>query len=224
MKQGKCLKHTIAFLAWALAMSYLAGCTSVAEQVLQVNHRVFIIADSAAEFSGTQEKSGWLYGYIEPRKSTEFSLMSAYSEDTWQEGDKRVVEGTWRVSEMDYWTMLRRTYGHPNGPDAAEGKKATELWAVRRWISSFEGKILIRGLYGDDSDYCGEGSIIQILVDGEEVFSSTVVNGQATRAYEIDVSVQTDSTVDWVIKPGETSQCDATTLTGQILGTKPIRQ
>ena len=113
--------------------------------------------------------------------------------------------------------MLRRTYGHPNGPDAAGGKKATEHWAVRRWISTVEGKIWIRGLYGDDSDHCGEGAIVQVLVDGEEVFSSAVVNGQATRAYEIEASVKTGSTVDWVVKPGETSLCDATTLTGQVL-------
>jgi len=205
-------------------MSYLAACASIAEQAPQVDHRVFIIADSATEFSGIQGKNGWFYGVIEPNEDDKFALMSDFREDSWREGDKGVVEGTWRVSEMDYWSMLRRTYGHPNGPDATEGKKATEHWAVRRWVSPIEGKVRIRGFYGDDSDYCGEGSIIQILVDGEEAYLSTVVNGQATRAYEIEASVRTDSTIDWVIKPGETSKCDATTLTGQVLGTEPIRQ
>ena len=55
------------------------------------------------------------------------------------------------------------------------------------------------------------------------VLSSTVVNGQATRAYEIEAIVLIDSTIDWVIMPGETSNCDATTLTGQVLSSAPIR-
>lgn len=223
MKQGKCLQYVIVFLVWTLAMSHLTGCTSISDQSLQTDQHVFIVTDSAAEFSGVQGKNRWFYGYIEPGKGTEFSLMSEFRVDSWQEGEKGVKEGTWRVDETKYWTSLRRTYGHPNGPVTAGGKEPTEHWAVRRWISSIEGKVQIRGFYGDDSDYCGEGSIVQILIDGEEVFSSTVVNGQATRAYEIKGNVRTDSAIDWVIMPGETDGCDATTLTGQVLSSAPLR-
>jgi len=205
-------------------MSYLTGCASIAEQALQTGHRAFIIADSAMEFSGIQGENGWFYGFMESEKNAKFTLMSDFREDSWKEGDKSVIEGTWRVDEAKYWTMLRQAYGHPNGPDSTDGKESTEQWAVRRWVSSIEGKVWIRGFYGDDSDYCGEGSIIQILVDGKEVFSSTVVNGQATRAYGIEARLLADSTIDWVIKPGGTSLCDATTLVGQVLSTRPDRQ
>jgi len=89
------------------ALSCLAGSASVSKLSPQVVDRVFAIADSATEFSGIQGKNGWFYGFMEPDKEAKFTLMSDCREDHWGEGDKDVVEGTWRVDEEKYWTMLQ---------------------------------------------------------------------------------------------------------------------
>ncbi len=37
------------------------------------------------------------------------------------------------------------------------------------------------------------------------------------------VFIIADSAVDWAIMPGENSDCDATTFTGQVLGSQSVR-
>ena len=58
--------------------------------------------------------------------------MWEFREDSWQEGEKGVKEGTWRVDETKYWTSLRRTYGHPDFWKEMQSNRIGNLLAAAR--------------------------------------------------------------------------------------------
>src|SRR5947209_7589545 len=105
------------------------------------------IADSQADFSGTQGQNGWYYGYYaaSPYNQTSFQQMTHYQVSP--------VDGTtplWAVDLNNYWTQLYATGAHPN-VGGFSGKRPDLQYAVRRWISPVAGAATITGSTADQN-------------------------------------------------------------------------
>lgn len=165
-----------------------------------------VLADSAAEFSGTQGQNNWSYGYYDgPFDSSDFQLMTQFTGDLWY-----VQEGT-------YWTNLWEKGGHPNGPVSSGGRQDVEHWPVRRWISEVGRNINMSGTIAKNNTGGGDGITGHILVDGVKVFSQALGASDSTGVnYSISATVKVGSVVDFAIEPGGTDHFDGTDFTAII--------
>ena len=155
------------------------------------------IADSVAEFSGTQGSENWYYGYVEPTTSPDFIEMTHW------EGGSGGEAGIWTADPELYWTTLYAGGGHGNGLDTIGGRTQVEHWAVRRWISEVEGPITITGTIGKILPG-GNGVVGRILVDETTVWSQFVGSDDLDGFdYLFSTNVQQGSTVDFVLDPFE---------------------
>ncbi|MTK64881.1 MAG: hypothetical protein F8N15_10295, partial [Methanobacterium sp.] len=203
-------------------MKSLYKCALFAFAVLLSNSaNASVIADSVADFSGTQGYKNWYYGYFKgPFTSSAFTEMTHfYPQYDWP---------MWLRSEGEYWTALWDRGGHPNGAITSTGRRPEENWTVRRWVSPVDGMISISGILaqagwgsgvptspvGTDLDY--GHTYDQILVDGIKVFSSSsFLNGN----YTVSALVHVGSTVDFAIAPSPRDFRDQTTFTARISAT-----
>ncbi len=177
-----------------------------------------ILADSVAEFSGTQGKDNWYYGYIEPATSPDFIEMTHWQDD-WG-----VEVGIWMADRQLYWTSLYAAGGHGNGLDTLGDRTQVEHWAVRRWISEVEGAITITGTIGKTL-VGGNGVLGRILVDDTPIWSKYIEGTDRVGVdYNVAAKVHKGSTVDFVIDPFESDAVsDDTQFTATIRG-KPSSQ
>ena len=161
------------------------------------------IADSVADFSGTQGQNNWQYGYYtSPFTPSTFALMSNF--------DGTFME--WRVDPLNFYTMLDATGGHPNGTGGA--LQQTEQWAVRRWTSPTTGTYLLSGAIADLNPANGNGVIVRIFQDGTEFYNHTVSNGATSDfAYLQTVFVTAGSHFDFAIAPNGNDNSDITKFT-----------
>lgn len=112
---------------------------------LQGTSHADVIADSQAEFSGTQGQNGWSYGYrnytvdgggdnYDP--SSGFVLFAGgEGQGDWASGVQE-----WNVTFWDLntaatgpWTEIRAADLHPNGVNSAPSQ---EQWCIRRWSAA----------------------------------------------------------------------------------------
>src|SRR4029450_4110643 len=97
--------------------------------------------------------------------------------------------GQWSVN-ANVWTALNSIGGHPNGITTSQGRTSVEQWAVRRWISPVSGTLSISGAIADQDVAGGNGVIAHIFVDGVQVFTHTVNNGENSDFnYRVTVTV-----------------------------------
>ena len=152
-----------------------------------------VLADSIADFSGTQGKNNWYYGYYDGTSATpwttgDFKLMTNYTSSTWY-----VLDGT-------YWTRLWDSGGHPNGVTTSGGRKKVNQWAVRRWVSNVTGLIYLYGTVLDNNPNNGNGVICHVIADSTEVANYNIDNGGGTNI-AVTISVSLGSLVDFAIDP-----------------------
>ena len=152
------------------------------------------VADSVADFSGTQGFNNWYYGYFQAGalNPSGFIQLPIFTETSYG--------GYWNIG-VNYWTALDNTYGHPNGPISTK-PGGTEQWAVRRWISPFNGQIIISGVF-DDSNKGGGGDGVTgyIFADGQNIYTQTSTNSTAPFEYSISIDVRRNSIVDFTASP-----------------------
>jgi hypothetical protein len=166
------------------------------------------LADSVVDFSSVQGQGGWFYGYCSNNYAVAgFQQFSAVSGGLWGTG-------------QNVWTGLWNWGGHPNGLNGNGGRVPVLHFAVRRWVSSVAGTVLIQGVTSScdaPGVSCNGGdTTAQLYVDGTLVFS-TPVTSSAQTSYSAAVSVSVGSTVDFVIRPTSTSDVNGgTTFTGVI--------
>jgi hypothetical protein len=200
----------------------IAALSAGADAALTVTPPIaaVILADSVADFSETtQGVRGWYYGYVDPVDGATFvqmSEMGAVEEYVPRSGE---TWPGWFVKRGTYWTQLFKLGGHGNGTITTLGRTPRVQYAVRRWISNFDGNIVITGQVAKiDISPSSNGVDARVEIDGVAVYA-VVVEGtdQAGRAYSADATVHAGSTVDFVIDPhAGDDQSDLSRFTGTI--------
>ncbi|MBK7337304.1 MAG: choice-of-anchor D domain-containing protein [Saprospirales bacterium] len=156
-----------------------------------------VLANSAADFSGTQGQDGWSYGYYAPNDPDGFTQLDPLN------------------FNMNIW-MGVQTGGTPS-LDSNGGEPGIDdgVWAVRRWVSDFTGQVTISGMYFDRDLNCGDGSNVRIFHNGTQVFLAFSIPGTTTN-YTIDLQVGVGDQLDFIIDPLFDTACDDTELTTEI--------
>jgi hypothetical protein len=172
-----------------------------------------IVADSVAEFSGTQGANGWYYGYYDGDLTpSTFKLMPDFDPNSVGSTERSTgffdPPGMWSVDwEVGgYWTCLWTKGGVPNGTDGNWGRQPVEQWAVRRWVSDVAGPVSVSGLI---APYQSGWMMTYVFVDGTQVFGQQVPLSETP--YSFDTTVSVGSTVDFVIAPRNHSEVNGTT-------------
>ena len=173
------------------------------------------IADSVADWSttGQQGFNGWSYGYYDRTadadgtyQTTDFTLFphdgAGFSATDFWDG------GSWNWFAGDPpWTTITQYEWHPNGANSGN-----EQWPIRRWVSSYTGKVFISGVLGKPN-YCGDVRG-HIFLDGAEIMNRYA--GGLTMAYAVVADVIPGSVLDFALDPNGGDACDMTTWTATI--------
>jgi hypothetical protein len=148
-----------------------------------------IVADSTLDFSAAQGKGNWRYGFCDPGGKP-------YTAAAFREFPKfEVTEWREQWAGTAQFLSIMRESQHPGAVD----KRA--LWAIRRWVSNADGRIRLRGQLRRNTK--GDGSIVRIFVDGEEIFQRQLGGGQPLKAkLDVQASVRLGSCVDFAVDPG----------------------
>lgn len=181
------------------------------------------LADSIAQFSGTQGGNNWFYGFWD-KKADANGVYAAEDFTAFPRGTGNTLNSTnyWNGTIWDIpagnppWTELSASGGHPS---AENGDTLLPIhWAIRRYVSETNGALRITGTLAASSanGTCGDGTIGRILVDGVEVFQKAVSG--ISLGYSIVVNASLGSKIDFVIDPGAANNdfCDATVFTAVI--------
>jgi hypothetical protein len=162
-----------------------------------------IVASSTADFSGTQGKGGWTYGYMVG--SGPFTLAPTYTSNDWY---------SYWTTPYPYFTVTQVDV-HPSVDGASQVK------AVRRWTSTLAGSVHLVGDFQAVAQ--GDGVGVTILVDGKAALARTLIGGAAALAenFDLSVPVSVGSTIDFVVDDGPANDIDydATAFAVQIRAT-----
>lgn len=161
-----------------------------------------LLADSVADFSGTQGLKNWHYGYWD--KGGDADGVYAPSEFVpmpWNGSG-------WAVGGNPPWTQLWNNGGHPN-------KEPQWHYAIRRWVSPVQGLVRLVGYVADGGE-CGDGVDLRIFVDGIEVYTTTAFGN--TREFGVNVTVAVGTRVDFAVGPNTANDwCDGFNFAVRIL-------
>lgn len=184
-----------------------------------------LVGDSLAEFSGTQGKEGWHYGYHEgtfPYDPGQFTALAGGSGNgSWEPvnqhwtGDADDTNGTWDlVQGAESWIEVASLSMHPQA--VVSGTIDLTQQAVRRWISDVEGMIGISGYFNNTSG-TGDGTFGRIFHNGVEEYSVFTDGSRAD--FNVHFIVAIGDSVDFVVDegPGGNSDSDTTNMEATIL-------
>ena len=95
-----------------------------------------------------------------------------------------------------------------------------QLWAVRRWRSTYSGMVRIEGSFKGGGNK-GDGTEARIFVDSEQIYNTLAGGKSNQESIEFDLAVQIKegSLVDFAITPGppgSDQQYDASELSVRI--------
>ncbi len=150
-----------------------------------------IVADASSGFSGVQGQDGWSYAtYASNRDGS-----ATYDPNALQPMTYTTLPGDWGYS----WNGPGQWYNitaEQCQPTAANGN---QMWAVRRWTSTADGDLHLRGEIsrGDGGDGVG----CRIFVDGQEVHSK-LIRADSSDKIDQNITVKKGSQVDFAITPG----------------------
>ena len=180
-----------------------------------------LVADYAAEFSGTQGKDGWHYGYFEgalPYDPAQFTAMVGGSgngaftpgSQEWT-GDADDTNGAWdRAAAVAPWTHISNTSIHPQGIDAPANID-TPQHPVIRWVSDVDGSIALSGYFNNTSGG-GDGTTGRIFHNGTEAYFA-FTDGYR-KDFVVTLDVATGDNIDFLVDsgPADDSGTDSTTF------------
>jgi hypothetical protein len=161
-----------------------------------------VLADSVSDFTLTQGRYGWYYGFDSGELGS-FSLLTRTSViRTFKPPSGDRWEGWSRDERL--WTQIFRLGAHPNGTESSLPSYSQLERAVRRWVSDYEGDIVITGELAKIDLVGSNGVQGLVYVDGVQVYTATIDgDDQAGVIYEVRASVRVGSTVDFVLDPRE---------------------
>jgi len=178
-----------------------------------------VIADSAADFSGTQGYLRWSYGYYDgdgpaPFTHADFEPFTGF--------DATVPPGVWfrQLGVGGWWTAINRIAAHPNGAQAAGGRQQEENWAVRRWVSPATIPVKISGHLADAGPGGGDGVVVKVMVDGAQRFQRSLTDGDTAGSdFAFEACLNAGDIVDLIVTPnGGSDMSDGTIFTVRIEG------
>lgn len=195
--------------ALTVSLALVAGCRVETSPTSTTT----LVADSVHEFSGRQGQRNWFYGFwnrsVDANGSydstTDFQLLEHFGDDPKNGLSSRSEFTTgklWNLRDGSYYTSLWAEGGHPHGELELGEYASVEHWAVRRWVSTVDGAVNIRGQIGKVMPW-GKlwkgGCKAMIVVDGKTVFTGTM--GNQSDSYSVDSQVHRGSTIDFLIGP-----------------------
>jgi hypothetical protein len=174
------------------------------------------IADSLEDYGGDQGENGWFYGYYNgnvPAAYTpsDFELMNVYDDQS----------GRWWVdnSPGGTLTLIDANLMHP----ASTGQGVVH-WAVRRWVSDFDGNIEINMDLGrgPQAGTAGDGVRLHVFIDGIKRLVTTLTpNDSDGLSILLFDSVAQGSVIDFAIDPNGNELFDGTRFNASITGIIP---
>lgn len=204
--------------ALATAVSAALLFVSVAASDVQAQTTI-TLADSVADFSGTQGQGGWFYGYY--RRSGDTGGYDPNADfrqlPTFRTGDGSGSGGSWILDETRFYTGMDTDQQHSNGP--VSGLDDVEHWSVRRYVAEASGALTIAGFTREDTKVGpnDDGTIAKILINGAEVFSRNIApEDQTPNPYAVLANVQAGDKIDFVMLPGANDYFDCAFLTAII--------
>ncbi|MEM7101728.1 MAG: LamG-like jellyroll fold domain-containing protein, partial [Bacteroidota bacterium] len=155
-----------------------------------------ILADSDAEFSGTQGQDDWRYGSNAAFDTGNFSQLPNFTGFVWNN------PGT----NLDF-PQIDALGGHPQIENL--------FWAVRRWTSDYSGLVTISGDFYDRDNNCGDGAHVRIFQNNNQIFEYNNIPTVST-TYSFALNVNIGDNIDFVIDPIFDPGCDDTHFTALI--------
>src|SRR5436190_7111662 len=130
-----------------------------------------VVTDSVQDFSATQGKDHWFYGYyVSPFTPGTFRQLEVYGTASFGE------TGWMHTTSPPPWTRLTPNVAHPAAPTNSH---IPLEWAVRRWVSPLDGVVRIAGSLGKADagtpSTTFDGVTGYIFADGTQVYSRSVV-------------------------------------------------
>lgn len=181
--------------------------TALAVSALGTAHADTLVADSVADFSGTQGNNSWFYGY-------ESGSLASYSPGSFTQFG--FFDGTAWHATSTYnppWTQLWATGGHPN---TWYGLRQV---AVRRWVSETSGSVTIAGTLADTHPG-GDGVAGAIYVDGNLVWKGDIGSSGSTN-FSFSTLVSQNAKVDFVLDAKDTDATDSSRFSATITAAVP---
>lgn len=205
----------LAALALSVCESLFTGCHPASLQASEV------VADSVIGFSGKQGANGWSYGYWDRTadsdksysQTTDFQLIRHFGNDPTNGLSRRTDFTTgklWTVQDGLYFTALWAEGGSANGTTKLARQAEVEHWAVRRWVSTVNGPVILNGHVAKILPWGRlDSGRVHIIVDGATVFSAALDPSSeglgsiylGATNYSVNATVQNGSLVDFLISP-----------------------
>jgi hypothetical protein len=157
-----------------------------------------VLANSSADFAGTQGVNGWTYGHYLAFDSGNF-ISNQFNGFVWNNPG---------VGQPLDFPQLDANGGHP--------AQVNLYWAVRRWTSNYNGNININGDFFDRDVNCGDGANVRIFQNGTQVYEYLNIPGNSI-PYSISLSVSAGDIIDFAIDPKFDFGCDDTHFTANIV-------
>jgi hypothetical protein len=151
-----------------------------------------LIANSDDDFSDTQGKGNWHYGYFESG-----ATPGEYSPAGFKPFLNFVITD-W-VRQWSGAPPYLRITDDDQHPGVSEGH---QVWAVRRWVSPYSGAVRIRAKFARASSD-GDGTGVRVFVDGKPLFAQLLGGGQPVSAtFEKVITVRRGTILDFCVDPG----------------------
>jgi hypothetical protein len=181
-----------------------------------------LLANSVAEFSGTQETNSWQYGWRDltadggasdyDPESSFIAFVGGDGLGDWNGADQQWDGGGWRLSGASPWTSIFSNSTHPNngGPG--------EHWSLRRWISETTEPtaLALRWFTGKGNTGCGDGVTGALYLNGLRLDEVTIAFNDGTGVVRVYYAMlEPGDVVDLVVQPdglngSKTDGCDGT--------------
>ena len=202
----------VLFLAFGLGLAIVSSQQQQDQRsrAAEETSATTVLANSETGFSGTQGKNGWYYGYSEGAfTGSNFREMEQFSSDVWF------------VKSSSYWTQISSEALHPNAVATSDGKQPVEQWAIRRWVSTYEGEVTVEGSVWDELPVApstgANGIGISIQVDGTERYKRSITEGDSTHhQFKFKANVEVGTTIDFVVSPGANDWTDVLAMEAKI--------
>jgi hypothetical protein len=157
------------------------------------------LADSKAEFSGTQGQNDWFYGY----RDLNADGGGTYNVTNFVEFPATAfINNSWDLAvDVAPWTLVASEETHPAGPDPLH-------WAIRRWVATEVTNttpLTLRYFLRKSNAGCGNGVTGSVLVNGQELDNVIIAynNGTGvTRTYYANINP--GDVIDFAIKSAGT--------------------